>query len=216
MITRLYPPTARARARQLRQRGLTDTEICEKLGTVPKRTLAYWFNDIHLNGKQQARIRAKIVSSAARGRPLALKAWAKKTQHWREQIEVRVKPFGTLAYSDTRSPSFGDTDPTMIKTFLRLLRQQYDVDEKRLRVRLMRRWDQDHEALERYWSRVTGIPRRQFYLTYADKRTRGQPTCKRHYRGVRCLQYGDATIQHELQAIGEAVLRVSDGGAGGD
>ena len=227
-FSRSYSPAIRDRARSFRQQGLTHAEIRQKIGAVPQATLSYWFKDIELNGKQQARIQAKIIASAAEGRPLAREAWARKIQHWREQIEARALPIaeglsnnhsvGKLIcgimyvcegakYPTSQQVMFGNTDPVMIGAFLTLLRTYYPIDERKLRVRVMRRWDQDKKELERYWSTITRIPLDQFYLASADKRTRGIPTRKVGYRGVCCVQYPDVSVQYELQAIGETVLK---------
>ena len=96
---------------------------------------------------------------------------------------------------------------TVLKRALNMLRRHYDIDERKWRVRVTHRWDQDGEALNRYWSEITRIPLKQFYSSYADKRTKGTPTGRSHYKGVCCVQYGDTTLQYELQAIGEAILR---------
>ena len=220
----------RVRAQYLRRQGYTYTEICDRLGRIPQGTLSYWFKDIQLDRKQRARIQAKIIASAARGRPLAREAWVKKLAKWRREIETRARSFGSLPYHNpligklvcgmmylcegSKYPSsqnvmFGNTDPTMIRTFLTLLRSYYPIDGHRLRVRVMHRWDQDGVALKKYWSHVTNIPIRQFYPSYADKRTKGIPTQKRNYKGVCGVQYGSTDIQYELLAIGGAVLKAS-------
>lgn len=95
----------------------------------------------------------------------------------------------------------------MIKLFLLLLRRHFPVDEKKLRVHVMHRWDQDSEALKAFWTGVTRIPLEQFYPAYADRRTKGKPTQRADYRGV-CYQR--TTLQYTLQAIGEAVLEVGE------
>src|SRR3989338_8967098 len=226
---RSYPPSIRTLARSLRQQGLTHTEICQQIGAVPQATLSYWLRGIQLNGQHKARIDAKILASGAAGRPLAREAWERKLHRWRTVIEARVTPLGVLPYQDpsigklvlgimylcegakypsSRNMMFGNTDPAMVKTFLTLLRQYYPIEEHRLRARVMHRWDQDGAALTRYWSRATRIPHRQFYRSYADARTKSSPTRKHDYKGVCCVQYGSTEIQYELQATGEAVLRV--------
>ena len=228
MLKTIYTSAIRGQARTLRQQGYTYTEICAELGrAIPQATLAYWFKDIHLTPQQDARIRAKIAASAAQGRLLACKAWANKIARWREQIEARVQPFGRLAsidpviaklvcgimysceggkYPSSRQVMFGNTEPRMVRAFVTLLRRCYHIDERKWRVRVMHRWDQDGLALAHYWSTITQIPLAQFYRSYADKRTKGTPTRKRDYKGVCGIQYGNTEIQYELQAIGEAVL----------
>jgi hypothetical protein len=93
---RAYPPATRARARLLRQQGCTHAEIRAQLGDIPQATLAYWLRNISLSTSQQKRIQAKVIASAARGRPLAREAWARKISQWQEEIKTRVKPFATL------------------------------------------------------------------------------------------------------------------------
>ena len=236
--THVYSPSTRTRAKTLRRQGYTYTEICNRLGRVPKGTLSSWLNGIALNGPQRARIDAKILASASQGRALARVAWDAKLKRWRRNIERRAKPLGPLPYGNpaigkivlgimyvceggkypsTRHLVFGNTNPSILKAFLALLRSNYTLDERKWRVRVMHRWDQDGNALIRYWSRVTRIPAQQFYRSYADKRTSGSPTRRQSYHGVCCVQYGDTSLQYELQAIGEAVLRGrKNGGADGD
>ena len=232
-----YPAATRNRARQLRQQGLTYTEICAQVGRIPKGTLAYWCKDIRLSFSHQARIQRKIVESGALGRPLALEAWARKVRAWQDIIQARALPIAQVLdsnalvgklvcgvmylceggkYPSTQQVMFGNTDPAMVRAFLSLLRECYQIDEHRLRIRVMCRWDQDAKQLKQYWSALTGVPLDQFYPTYADKRTRGKPTQKTNYRGVCCIQYSDTTLQYELQAIGETVLKLINGGADGD
>ena len=234
---RAYPPATRARARFLRQQGRTHAEICAQLGDIPQATLSYWLRGISLNALQQQRIQAKIIASAARGRPLALAAWTRKIVRWQKTIRARVKMFSTWPYADeklgklvlgimyfcegAKYPSsrhliFGNTDPHVLRAFLALLRRHYPIDERRLRARVMHRWDQEGVVLQKYWSRVIGIPVRQFYRSYADRRTKDSPTLRRNYRGVCAVEYGNTNIQYELQAIAEAVWRMKDGGADGD
>lgn len=228
---RSYPPTIRTRARQLRQQGLTHTEICQRIGVVPQATLSYWLKGIQLNGQHKARIRAKILASAAEGRPLARLAWQRKIAAWQLGIEHRVSSFRGLAdrnplvgkvacgllyvceggrYPGSRHMTFANSNPAMIEAFLRLLRRHFIVDESKFRVRIMCRWDQDGAKLVRFWSRLTGIPVQQFQRTYRDKRTRAQPTRKREYKGVCALQYLSTDLQYELQVLGEAVLQATE------
>ena len=236
MQNTVYSPSTRARATALRRQGYTYTEICGELGRpIPKGTLSYWFKDIHLTPQQQDRIRAKINACGVQGRPLASEAWAKKIAQWREEIETRVKSFGRLPYTDpmigklvcgimyvceggkypsSRHLSFGNTDPNMIVAFLALLRRWYALDERKFRVRVMHRWDQDGTKLNHYWSQLTGIPLERFHRNYADARTRGKPTGRLSYRGICSIQYFDTSLQYELQAIGQAVIK--NNGAGGN
>jgi len=177
----------------------------------------------------------KVVESAARGRPLAVLAWQRKIETWKEGIRAAVEDIGALPFTQsdagklacgmlyiceggrypaTRHLAFANTDPRMIRFFLLLLRRYFSIDEAKLRVRIMHRWDQDGETLGRFWSRATGIPSRRFYRPYRDRRTRGKPTRRKDYHGICHLQYFDTTLQYQLQAIGESALRLAEDGNG--
>lgn len=218
---------SRDRARALRQQGFTFTEIQAHIGVVPKSTLSGWLKGVTLSTEQRARIDERIRQGGATGRPLARAAWKRKIAAWQQAIDKRVEPLGRLSYNSpeiarlvcgllylceggkypsSRQLMFGNSDPRIIATFLRLLRQSYRIDESRLRARVMHRWDQHGRQLVSRWSTITGIPKRQFYPPYADRRTEHRVTKRSDYLGVCCIQYGDTAIQYELQAIGEAAV----------
>src|ERR671910_489495 len=64
------------------------------------------------------------------------------------------------------SVMFANSDPRMIRLFLRLLRRFFDIDESRLRVRLHLHAGLDLGAATRFWSQVTGVPSEQFLRPY--------------------------------------------------
>ena len=117
-------------------------------------------------------------------------------------------------YPLTRQLTFGNSDPEMIRFFLELLRRWFGVDESKFRCRVIHRCDQNGEDLKKFWSELTRIPLKQFYRSYADKRTLDKPTKKEAYKGVCAVMYFDTGLQFELQAIGEAILK--NGGADGN
>ena len=229
MRGRRYPDAVRGRATTLRASGWSLQEISEELG-VPKNTLSGWVRDVPLNDAQRARLQQKWLECAARGRPLAVEAWRRKIEQWKAGIHAQVSHFGSLPfgqpdigrlacgllyvcegarYPASRRLSFANSDPRMIVLFLRLLRDYFVVDERKFRVRIMHRWDQDGEALKRFWSGVAGIALSQFHPSYADARTKGQPTQRAGYQGVCGIEYHSTTLQYTLQAIGESVLNLA-------
>ena len=226
---RQYSEATRRQAHALRRRGYTYTEICAKLGTVPKGTLAGWFKGIRLNSEQQARIRAKIVASGARGRPLArqvlqakLETWKSSKRHAAQTFVKAIQIVPELAklacallylaeghkYPASKYLGFSNTDPTIIRLFLELFRSSFQVEESKFRCRVSRRHDQDYRVLKEYWSKVTQIPVERFFRSKADQRTRGKRTVKEEYRGVCVVYYCNVNFQYELQAIGEAFMEL--------
>lgn len=230
-MPKMYSPKTKQKARNLRTKGWSLGEISRKI-KIPKNTLSGWVRDIRLTEKQEERIRQKIIDSSAIGRSLAVKVNREKIEKWKSGIMEKVKHYGQLMlkdpkigklicgllylcegakYPSTRCLIFGNTDPVMIRYFLNLLRTSFDINEEKLRCRVMYRWDQDVEELNKYWSKVTGVPLHHFFRTTPDKRTKGKPTLKSDYRGVCSIQYPSTALQFELQSIGEAIINGAEG-----
>lgn len=103
-------------------------------------------------------------------------------------------------------PMLGSADPIIVLLYIKLLDLCYAIPIDKLRVRISYRADQNLRALERYWSRVTGIPRRHFYKTKPDSRTVGKPTFRSDYKGVCAIYGGGTALQRELEMIPKYVL----------
>lgn len=89
---------------------------------------------------------------------------------------------------------FANGDSSMIKVFLRFLREICRVDEKRLRIYVYCHSQKDIPRLIQHWSRITRIPRSQFSKPYVAKRTsikgRGMPN------GLIHIRYSDKKLLH--------------------
>ena len=64
---------------------------------------------------------------------------------------------------------FANSDPQMIKVFMKFLREIFGVQEKRIRVLLYCYADQNINELINFWSKVAGVSRRQFTKPYVRK-----------------------------------------------
>ena len=90
--------------------------------------------------------------------------------------EKQLKTAGVMLYwaeGSKSNPSkrswtvdFANSNPEMIKLFLRFLRIICGVDEKRIRIYLYAYADQDIETLKRYWQKITDISLKQFTKPY--------------------------------------------------
>lgn len=90
--------------------------------------------------------------------------------------EEKLKMVGIMLYwgegtsltpdSGSAIVDFANSNPQMIKLFLKFLRDICRVDEARLRVLLYCYANQDVEALKRYWHKLTKIPLNQFIKPY--------------------------------------------------
>lgn len=224
---KIYTKTIRFRTRDLRKQGWSLGEISLKTG-IPKNTISGWIRDIRLTDGQKERIRQKIIDSGVIGRPLAVKANHEKTKLWKEKIHREVKHFGELAaksreigrlicgllylcegakYPATRCLVLGNSDTRLIRCFVNLLRTSFNIDENKLRCRVMYRCDQNPQELNQYWSAVTEIPLSNFYKSKPDGRTKGKPTSRKDYKGICAIHYLSVDLQFRLQAIGEAIIK---------
>ncbi|MDP3962699.1 MAG: hypothetical protein Q8Q03_02435, partial [bacterium] len=73
--------------------------------------------------------------------------------------EGSKKTKGTVALSNS--------DPSVILIMIRFLKEVCHVPEDKLRGHIHTFAHADIEKTEKYWSYITGIPRKQFYKTYA-------------------------------------------------
>lgn len=210
----------------LRRKGFSLSEICYKLN-IPKSTVQGWTRNIRLTEPQKIRIKEKISAGGFKGRNRARRVLRYRKELWKKDIYSKAIQYIKDIYNDSRIgklicgilylcegskyPSsrqlvFSNSDPRIIELFLKLLRENFKVDENRFRCMITHRWDQKGEDLNRYWSRKTNIPLRQFYRSYGDKRTKGSATKRNDYKGICAVKYFNTNIQFELQSIGEAIL----------
>jgi hypothetical protein len=218
------------KAIKLRESGHSLSEISHIIG-ISKNTAYHWVSSIELTPFQKARLRKKEIACGKKGLRKAHKIKQAKKLKWEQALISRTEQYGSMVnkksafaklicgilylcegakYPSSKQMLFGSTDPRMIKTFLCLLRNNFPIDEKRIRCRIMHRCDQDGKQLNKYWSNITRIPLRQFYKHYKDKRTKGSATTKPNYKGICAVQYNSVDLQYELQLIGESLYSTKD------
>lgn len=211
----------------LRKQGRTYSEISHMLGSVPKGTLSYWLGNIRFTPRGERRhrrvtarrlhhARKKATQTKLKMRTAYFNALRASNEHLMAHVKNKevAKLLLVLLYAaegakgkNTASLVFGNSDSRMIQIFLALLRGCYPLDERKFRCTVQCRADMPQKALERFWSRATGIPIRQFYETRIDPRTAGKRTRKPAYRGVCRVQYFSAGIFHELMTIFEIISK---------
>lgn len=220
-----FAPKIIVKVIKLRKSGHSLSEISHITG-ISKNTAYHWVSGIELTPLQSERLHKKEITCGKKGLRKAHKIKLAKKLKWKQGLISRMEQYRGIVnkksafaklicgalylcegakYPSSKQMIFGSTDSRMIKTFLCLLRNNFPIDEKRIRCRIMHRYDQDGEQLNSYWSRVTKIPLSQFYKHYKDKRTRGLITKNSNYKGVCAVQYNSVDLQYELQLIGESL-----------
>ncbi|MBI2626114.1 MAG: hypothetical protein HYW69_00785, partial [Candidatus Nealsonbacteria bacterium] len=88
---------------------------------------------------------------------------------------------------------FANSEPRMIKLFLRFLRDICEVDEKRLRVYLYCYADQNIDEVKRYWRQITNIHFPQFTKPYIRKDFLAKKSGKMKH-GLAHIRYSDKKL----------------------
>jgi len=90
--------------------------------------------------------------------------------------------------------------------FVDLMRKCYKIDESKFRCTVQCRADQNIKELEFFWSKTTDIPLKQFYKARVDKRTIGQISRKKDYKGVCRIDYFSSALDLELKYIAQVIM----------
>lgn len=203
------------KAIELRKQGFSLRVIAESLH-IAKSTASVWLKDVFLDKKAQE----KIKGFKSDGLQKAIQISKEKRQGKLSLIEADVlrfvdripqsKEIDKLACAllywcegekSKSSVSFVNSDPQMIATFLVLFRSSFQVDEKKFRISLhLHEYHEDLQEIE-FWSRITAIPKEQFYKVYRKPNT--GKSKKENYRGCVAIRYYDVKVIMELQKIWE-------------
>lgn len=87
---------------------------------------------------------------------------------------------------------FMNSDPNLMRLFVTLLRNGFDIDESKFRGLLHLHEYHDEGLQLKYWSEVTGIPINQFYKSYKKPHTGKRK--REDYPGCLSLRYGDSGL----------------------
>ncbi|MDI6592069.1 MAG: hypothetical protein QME61_04040 [Patescibacteria group bacterium] len=93
---------------------------------------------------------------------------------------------------------FANSNPQMIKLFLKFLRKICGVKEKRLRVLLYYYANQSLEDLKRYWHKITRISLKQFTKPYVRKDFLPEKSGKMEH-GLIHIRYSDTKLFHQIE-----------------
>ena len=126
--------------------------------------------------------------------------------YWSEG--ARLNPITRAATVD-----LANSNPRMVRLFLKFLRRICGIDENRLRVLLYCYADQDQEALKRYWSQITEINLKQFSKPYVRKDFLPEKKGKMKY-GLVHIRYCDKKLLIQIEKWIEDYLRINDIRAG--
>lgn len=117
--------------------------------------------------------------------------------------EELLKASGVMLYwgegtKDGNKVVFSNSNPDMIKVFLKFLRVICSVDENRLRVAIHYYEDHAPEDLIAFWSKVTRIPADQFHKPHLHKRRVTGTYRNPSKYGTIAIQYSDHKLLKQI------------------
>ncbi len=93
-----------------------------------------------------------------------------------------------------------NSDPDLVASFLIFLRRVCQIDEKRLHAVIHCHEDHNQEELLLFWSKVTKIPKNQFYKSTLHTSHKKRSSTKRLKFGTISLRYSDSLLLGNLLA----------------
>jgi len=199
----------KSKALKLRLKGKSINEISERLN-VPKSTVGVWCRDIRLGPKQIKRLAERIKSGSYKGRMKFLERIREERMKEVEFLQKQgIKEIGKLnkrdlfiagvamywsegyTYQTGDAVGFTNSDPKMILFILNWFKEicKIPIDKFSLQVKINKIHKNRVKEVEKYWSRITGIPKHQFIKTVLidSKIKKVYPNHSTHYGTLRIV-----------------------------
>ena len=199
------------KAIQLRLEGKSYTDILRQLQLKSKGTLSVWFRDLKLPPETKRLLKSNTARAFARG---FFEFNKNRTARIRSENEVSyqkgIREVGTITHREllligaalywgegtkferiqgTPSVVFTNSDPEMIRVFLRFIRLILKIKEERIRSGINLYDAKKITISRRYWSDVTKLPKERFYISQLVSRASAGKRDKRR------LPYGTLSLR---------------------
>lgn len=208
-----YSINIKERAFRLRKKGYSIKEIT-KLLNIAQSTSSLWLENISLSLKAQERLKNRKILGQYKSREIALRKRRENSLNLTKKVEkllstIIITPeicklccaliFWCEGSKITTHVRFANSDPSLVRLFLDLLRTGFNIDESKLRI-LMHLHEYHNETKQkRYWYNITNIPLKQFNRSYLKPNTGKRKHL--NYPGCVSISYYDARIAKELITI---------------
>ncbi|MBA3618966.1 MAG: hypothetical protein H0W56_05105 [Acidothermales bacterium] len=201
-------------ARALRSQGLTMPAIAERLG-VSRSSVSLWTRDVPFQPPLRPERRAWTPDrrpSSLHLRKLAeierLRAAGRQRIGRLDDQQFLIAGVALYAGEGAKTDGsvlFANSDPRIMRLFCSWLRYFFDIDERRLRVRLYLHQCLDLAASTVFWSSLTAVPFSQFirpYRAVADPSIRSS----KHVHGCSTVRYSCSRTHRAVMGLVEATL----------
>lgn len=216
-----YSQAEKDAVENLRKQGMTYNEI-RKIHPIPKSTLSVWLGEKYagiFDRKAQLahlkRIQGLAVVKLHENKAARNALYASRGVATAELLDIENIPFqkallamlywaeGTKC-ATACGLTFANTDPRLIQLYISMLRNCFEVDEKKIRVRLHIHYYHHRRETRRYWSRLLNVPEDQFGKLYIKKRSKTKKF-RQNFKGICIIRYGGNALLKEVLALGETI-----------
>lgn len=207
------------KAKELRKSGYSLSEISSNLN-VSKSTASLWTKHVKINQLGVDRIKEKSKSARSKVFEILHNRKLERLSIADLEAEKRISEFQLDSYTaivalsimywcegskDDRSVHFTNSDPDLVKIFMKLFRQCFPVDEKKIKITAhLHDYHNEKEILE-FWSSVTNVPLSQFNKPF---RKESKHTFKKEgYKGCVRINYHNSHITRVIQLFAKKLAK---------
>lgn len=97
--------------------------------------------------------------------------------------------------------NFANTDPRLTLLFVTLLRECYELDEAKFRIRLHLHYYHRVKVIKKFWSELLSIPKNQFTKIYRKSRSK-EKTFRRNFGGICFVKYNSLYLRERIVYYG--------------
>lgn len=211
-----HAPRIKNEAILLRKRGIGVPTIAKQLH-ISKSTASNWLKGVSLSKKAAKELAMRSITGTQKGlaRIKAAKEMANKLRsdemdtlakefvagvgkkHW--QIIAALIFWCEGSKRHLGSLKFVNSDPNMIKLFLKALRIGFGIDQNKMKALLHLHEYHIEEKMINFWSGITGINKTRFYRSYIKPNSGKRQ--REGYKGCIAIYYGEANLARKLDAL---------------
>ena len=163
------------RLKSLRRKGHTINELVSEL-SIPKTTVWHHIQKVEVLPKYVSALRSRRGGSAKRRLENIeeAKLYAQQLLQGPHRERAIVLAMLYWAEGNKKSCEFINSDGSMIRLYLKILRNAFDLPESYIKPTMRIFTGMDEKECLSYWSEVTEIPKARFKIYLNDGGTRGK------------------------------------------
>ncbi|MFA6554139.1 MAG: hypothetical protein WCS89_01390 [Candidatus Paceibacterota bacterium] len=207
-------------ARTLRNQGYSLSEISKRFG-ISKSTASLWTKDVILSSVGDARVKLNTKINMAKGHA---KLHEKKLERLIKADIIADKLFENVqkdkitsmvalsmmywceGTKDGRGISFTNSDPELVRAFIKMLGNIFDINRDKLRICVHLHDYHNRKEILSFWSDTLGISLVQFTNPYMKKSN--HLFSKKGYKGCVRVTYFDSHLARVILAFAKKFIRL--------